>query len=148
MRLLSRFDSLGERSQPHYGQLVLWSVLLCSCFLCCYFELYWGEKRTSDVRTTAPVSVLSFLPANVLLDRWVIISYGVLFGAGAVLWAARLLVPFSAWLTALSFNAVVALYLENSSQETHVAHVAGAFLLIYALWYHFYSREIRVGSIR
>ena len=51
--------------------------------------------------------------------------------------------PWSGWLTALSFNAVVALYLENSSQETHVAHVAGGFLLIYALWYHFYRREIR-----
>jgi len=67
----------------------------------------------------------------------------VYFALGTVFWAARFLVPISGWLTALSFNAVVALYLENSSQETHVAHVAGAFLLIYALWYHFYAKEIR-----
>ena len=59
MMTLSRFlDRLGERSRPHYGQLVLWTVLLCSCFLCCYFEMYWGEKRTSDVRTPLPTSLL------------------------------------------------------------------------------------------
>jgi hypothetical protein len=146
MRLLSRFDWLGERSRPHYGQLVLWTVLLCSCFLCCYFEWYWGEKRTSNIRTADPTSVLSVLPENFLLNRWVIIVCGVYFALGAVFWAARFLVPISGWLTALSFNAVVALYLENSSQETHVAHVAGAFLLIYALWYHFYAREIRAAD--
>jgi hypothetical protein len=144
MKALSRFlDRLGERTRPHYGQLVLWTVLFCSCFLCCYFEVAWGERRTSDLRTSSPTSLLSFLPADLLLNRWTIIGCGVLFGAGAVLWAARRAVPWSGWLTAVSFNAVVALYLENSSQETHVAHVAGGFLLIYALWYHFYRREIR-----
>ncbi len=72
MRPLSRFlDRLGERSRPHYGQLVLWTVLLCSCFLCVYFELYWGESRTSDVRTASPTSLLSFLPGRWLLDRGV-----------------------------------------------------------------------------
>jgi vitamin K-dependent gamma-carboxylase-like protein len=143
MKLLSRFDWLGERSRPHYGQLVLWTLLACACCLCLYFELYWGEKRTSDVRTAAPTSLLSFLPADLLLSRGLIVACGAAFAAGAALWAARRLVPWSGWLTALSFNAVVALYLENSSQETHVAHVAGGFLLIYALWYTFYGREIR-----
>ncbi len=144
MVTLSRFlDRLGERTRPHYGQVVLWTVLVCSCFLCIYFELYWGEKRTSDVRTPLPTSLLSFLPAEFLLNRRVIIGCGVLFFVGAALWALRRLTPWSGWLTALSFNAVVALYLENSSQETHVAHVAGGFLLIYALWYHCYRREIR-----
>ena len=136
-------NRLGDRTRPHYGQLVLWTLLFCSSALCCYFVFWWGDKRTSDLRTTAPTSLLSFLPAGLLLNPWPIRVCGALFAAGAVLWAARRFVPYSAWLTALTFNAVVALYLENSSQETHVAHVAGAFLLIYALWYHFYGREIR-----
>ncbi|HVS34531.1 MAG TPA: hypothetical protein VMS17_03050 [Gemmataceae bacterium] len=144
MKSLSRFlDRLGDRTRPHYGQLVLWTVLVCSCFLVGYFEICWGEKRTSDVRTPLPTSLLSFLPADLLLHRGLILGCGVLFAAGAVLWALRRLTPWAGWLTAFSFNAVVALYLENSSQETHVAHVAGGFLLIYALWYHFYRREIR-----
>jgi hypothetical protein len=144
MRLLSRFDWLGQRSRPYYGQLVLWTLLACSGCLCFYFVWSWGEKRASDVRTPAPTSLLSFLPADWMVDhRWPIVACGVLFAVGAVLWSARRLVPYSSWLTALTFNAVVALYLEDSSQETHVGHVAGAFLLIYALWYHFYRCEIR-----
>ena len=87
--------------------------------------------------------MLSFLPDAVLLNRGVLIACGVVFAIAALLWAFRVLIPWSGWATALSFNAVVALYLENSSQETHVAHVAGGFLLIYALWYHFYAKEIR-----
>ena len=143
MRLHAWLNRLGERSRPHYGQLVLYTILFSSFILCCYFVFWWGEMRTSDVRTTAPTSLLSFLPADVLLHWWLILGCGALFALGAFFWAVRRLVPYSSWLTALAFNVVVALYLENSSQETHVAHVAGGFLLIYALWYHLYRREIR-----
>lgn len=143
MRPLSHLDRLGERSRPHYGQLVLWTVLVCACAHCLYFELYWGTRPEGSVRVHNPASLLSFLPEAVTLDRGVCVGFGVLFAAGAVLWFWRRLLPWSAWATALSFNVVVALYFENSSQETHVAHVAGAFLFIYALWYHFYRREIR-----
>ncbi len=131
---------------PHYGQLVLWTVLACSFLLCYYFEFYYGNKRASDLRT-GPVSVLSFLPDAILLNRGVVIACGVVFAGAALLWAFRYLIPWSSWAAALSFNAVVAAFtLENSSRETHVAHVAGGFLLIYALWYHFYAKEIRDAS--
>jgi hypothetical protein len=105
--------------------------------------LYWGTKPEGSIRVHNPASLLSFLPEAVTLNRGVCVACGVLFAAGAALWFLRRFLPWSAWFTALSFNAVVALYFENSSQETHVAHVAGAFLFIYALWYHFYRREIR-----
>ena len=143
MRQSSRFDWLGERSRPHYGQLVLYTLLLCSCAHCAYFEWCWGMKPEGSLRVHNPASLLSFLPETVTLNHGVCLACGLLFAVGAVLWAARLGVPWSGWTTALSFNAVVALYFENSSQETHVAHVAGVFLLIYALWYHFYRKEIR-----
>ncbi len=142
MKVWSRLDQLGERRRPHYGQLVLWTVLAFSFLLCYYFEFYYGNKRASDQRT-GPVSVLSFLPDAILLNRGVLIACGVLFAIGALLWIVRVFIPWSSWTAALSFNAVIVLYHENSSQLTHVAHVAGAFLLIYALWYHFYAKEIR-----
>ena len=107
--------------------------------------LLWRIGAASDLRT-GPVSVISFLPDAILLNRGVLIACGVLFAAAALLWMRRVLIPWSSWTAALAFNAVIVLYHENSSQLTHVAHVAGAFLLIYALWYHFYAQEIRAAD--
>jgi hypothetical protein len=140
-------DRLGERRRPHYGQAVLWVVLLCAAAYAVYFVTHWAnpEYRTSDIRT-GPVSVISFLPDAVLLCRPLHVACGVLFGVGAVLWAFRLGVPWSAWLTAASFSGVLALYFESVSQVTHVAHATNAFLYIYALWYTFYAGEIRAAG--
>jgi hypothetical protein len=148
MTLRTWLDRLGERSRPHYGQAVLWVTLLCAAAFCLYFVTHWANPvyRTSDVRT-GPVSVVSFLPADVLLSRDLHILCGELFAAGAALWAFRVGVPWSGWLTALSFSAVLALYFESVSQVTHVAHAATAFLYIYALWYTFYAREIRAAGL-
>jgi hypothetical protein len=136
---------LGERSRPHYGQLTLVVLLVCGLAFCWYFQGHYGETRTSDERT-GPVSVFSFLPDAVLLNRPVFRLCGVLFAAGAVLWAGKLWLPWSGWLAALSFTAVVALYLENASQVTHVAHLTNTLLIVYALWYHFYARDIRAAA--
>ncbi len=100
MRPLSYLDRLGERGRPHYGQLVLWTLLLCACAHCLYFELYWGVKPEGSVRVHNPASLLSFLPEAVTLNRGVCIAFGVLFAAGAVLWFWRRLLPWSAWATA------------------------------------------------
>ena len=125
MRSPSRFDWLGKRSRAHYGQLVLYTLLLCSFAHCTYFEWKWGVRPEGSVRVHSPASLLSFLPEAVTLHHGTCLACGVLFAAGAVLWFFRRLLPWSSWTAALSFNAVVALYFENSSQETHVAHVAG-----------------------
>src|SRR5207248_767783 len=69
----------------------------------------------------------------------------VLFVAGSLLWLAQVVIPWSGWLTSLSFTAVVALYVENAVQVTHVAHVTNMLLLLHALWYHFDAREIRAS---
>ena len=90
--------------------------------------------------------MLSFLPAAVLTNLVVLHVAGVLFVAGSLLWAGRLLVPWSGWITSLSFTAVVALYMENMTQVTHVAHVTNMLLLLHALWYQSWSREIRTAS--
>jgi hypothetical protein len=147
MRLRAFLDRLGERTRPHYGQLVLWTLLACAAAFTVYFETHWSdpEKRTSDVRT-GPVSVISFLPDAALLNRGVHVACGVLFAAGAALWVFRVGVPWSAWLTAVSFSGVLALYFESVGQVTHVAHPVNAFLYIYALWYTFYAADIRAAN--
>jgi hypothetical protein len=144
MSLSDRLDRLGARSRPHYGMLVLWTLLACAAALCAYFELHWPAARPRGVRT-GPATVLSFLPDALLLDRWAAVVSGVLFAAGAGLWAAGRAVPWSGWLAALSFTAVVALYAENSSQLTHVAHLTNTLLLVYAAWWHANRGEIRAA---
>ena len=144
MRPLSHLDRLGERSRPHYGQLVLWTVLLCACRPLPLFRVVLGRK-TRRQRPRPQPRVAAFLPARGgdPEPRRLRRLRRAVRGRRRALVLATAACRGPAWATALSFNAVVALYFENSSQETHVAHVAGAFLFIYALWYHFYRREIR-----
>jgi Vitamin K-dependent gamma-carboxylase len=148
---------LGETSRPYFGQLTLWVLLLCAQPLNVYFQI--NCSRTSALPTeagspqrlrelgerTGPSTVLSFLPNSVLLERHVLHVCGVLFVVGSILWLLQWFVPWSGWLTSLSFTAVVALYVENMTQVTHVAHVANMMLLLHALWYQCYHREIRAA---
>jgi hypothetical protein len=141
----SSFNWLGERSRPHYGQLTLAVLLVCATAFCGYFQTHYGVTRTSDERI-GPVSIFSFLPDAILLNEYVFRTCGALFVAGAALWIVGRGLPWSSWLTTLGFTAVVALYLENASQVTHVAHLTNMLLIVYALWYHFYADEMRAAT--
>jgi hypothetical protein len=124
--------------------LTLWTLLACALALCAYFQTRRGGPHPRGART-GPATVISFLPDAVLLDGRVFAACGLLFPAGALLWGAGRCLPWSAWLATLSFTAVVALYLEGSSQATHVAHLTNTLLFVYLMWYHFYDRDIRAA---
>jgi hypothetical protein len=143
MMRLRDWDWLGERSRPHFGQLTLWLLLLCAQPLAIYFVTHWGLHVRGP--RTGPATILSFLPDSVLLSPLPIQVCASLFVLGSFLWLAQLAIPWSGWLTSLAFTAVVALYVENATQVTHVAHVTNVLLLLHALWYHFYRREIRAA---
>jgi hypothetical protein len=130
-----RIDRLTERTLPHYGVLVLSCLLFCSVPLAGYFLLKWPGDLPHGPRS-GTATILSFLPDQVLHDRRTQIACGVLFFAGALAWAAHRLLPWSAWLASLSFTGIIALYAENATQLTHVAHLTDMLLLLYALWYH------------
>jgi hypothetical protein len=87
--------------------------------------------------------VLSFLPDRVLLAPLTLTLCGGIFAVGAILWALGRLIPWSGWMTALGFTALMALQMEGSSQTTHVAHATNLMLLVNALWYHCAAPEIR-----
>jgi len=134
---------LGELSRPHFGQLTLWLLLICAQPLCGYFLYNWRGPLSDLGQRTGPASVLSFLPDAILLSRVSILILGGLFVLGSLFWLAQVWIPWSGWLTSLSFTGVVALYMENATQATHVAHATNMMLLIHALWYHCYRQEIR-----
>jgi hypothetical protein len=127
-------DRLLQRSLPHYGVLVLASLLIVSLPLASYFLVAWPGAAAKGPRV-GPATVLSFLPDAVLLNRGVQIACGVVYLCAMLAWAAHRWLPWSAALTALSFTAIVALYVENATQLTHVAHLTNVMLVLYALWY-------------
>jgi hypothetical protein len=136
-------DRLLERSRPLYGQLVLAALLLSALSTSVYFVTHHGGIHPHGDRG-GPVSVLSWLlPDALLLGRRSLQACAGLLVVGVGLWGAGRWVPWSGWLTAISFNGVVALYLESSSQVTHVAHLTGQMLLVYALWYQVCAADIR-----
>jgi hypothetical protein len=133
---------LAERSRPHYGQLML-AVILANAFcLAGYFLTHRDDTRFCYERT-GPASVLSLVPEPWLLDERVSLGCGLVFFVSGALWLGRLLLPWSSILAALSFTGVIALYLENAHQETHVAHATNMLLILYALWYWVDAQEIR-----
>lgn len=136
---------LGERSRPYFGQLTLWLLLICAQPLCCYFLYNWRGPLSDLGQRTGPASILSFLPDAILLSRLSILILGGLFVLGSLLWLVQVWIPWSGWLTSLSFTGVVALYMENATQATHVAHATNMMLLLHALWYHCYRQEIRTA---
>jgi hypothetical protein len=120
---------------------VLWSLLGSGTALCAYFVFYRPLPGPLESHT-GPATFLSWLPIAVLRDRtWSYVA-GSLFIVGALLWTVRRGLPWSPWLTVLGYNAAVALFLENATQATHVGHLTGSMLILYALWYQCYSREI------
>jgi hypothetical protein len=141
VRLQRWLDGFGATARPHFGQVVLTALLSGAVPLAAYFLSNPGGIHPRGERG-GPATVLSFLPESLLLEPALPLCCGGLFLVGAVLWPLRQGLPWSAWMTALSFNAVVALYLESASQVTHVAHLTGILLLVHALWYHCYRREI------
>jgi len=160
MKFLGHWNWLGDLSRPHFGQLTLWVLLLCAQPLNWYFLTNCSRttvekteagspQRLRELGTrTGPATVLSFLPESVLRNLVVLRVCGGLFILGSLLWLSRLLLPWSGWLTSLSFTAVVALYVENMTQVTHVAHVTNMLLLLHALWYQCYHQEIRAALLQ
>ena len=141
----SWLDEMGERSRPYYGQFVLLCLLGCGTALGAYFVFYRPQPGPMEAHT-GPATFLSGLPLAVLRDQtWSYIA-GALYVVGAVLWLLRRGLPWSPWLAALSYNAAVALFLENAIQATHVGHLTGLLLVLYALWYQFYYQEIRTAD--
>jgi fumarate reductase subunit D len=143
-------DGLGRRSTPHYGQLLLLVVL--------GLALWIGQHRISEVdravreaaraggqRSGEAATVLSFLPEPLLRDEHLIQLCAGIFALASLLWLAQVLLPWSSWVSAIAFIALLSLYWENTVRLSHHMHVVSMVLIILALWYGLYAQEIRTA---
>lgn len=145
------WKNFGRLHRPYFGQITLWVILICAQPLSWYFQIAWhtftlgnraGQTHALTERNGL-ATVLSFLPEAFLLSPIPMQIAGALVAIGSILWLSGRWIPFSGWLTSLSFTTQVALYMENSTQTTHVAHMTNVMLLLHAIWYHCFAREIR-----
>jgi hypothetical protein len=140
--MMTRLHRLGQRSTPQFGQLTLGLTLACAAVYAGYL-LAHPPLVPHDPRRIRPVSILSFLPDAILLDRLAFYLCGAAFYLGAICWAALRLLPFSSWLAAFGFTALLCLRMEASDHVTHVYHLTNNLLLVHAFWYHCCAHDLR-----
>lgn len=136
-----RLAPLFNLRRPHFGQAVTWVLLYTALALApnvC--TVGPGAGRAADAAT-----VLSPLPATVLSLPLLFSSCRRVLVLGAVLWACRLLIPWSCWITLLAFTATISICFENRSHISHLYNITNMLLLIHAMWYHFYRKDIRAA---
>jgi hypothetical protein len=125
--------------RPHFGQAVIYILVLFAFDMrhwVPHFAVVVGEKNS-------PVSVLSFLPVELLSNTTFAMVLYWMLRISIILWIFQLFIPWSSWLTAVSFMALTAFRYENARGISHTSNITSMLLVVHALWYHFYRHEIK-----
>lgn len=134
-----RLDYLLDESTPQFAQLVTW-ILLATALVLALVPL---DHRVGPRQ--GPVTLLSWLPADVLHSPAMLLAMRGVLLVGAGLWLFQRLLPWSCWLTVIGFTGVWSLHVETTYNAAHIFHMANNLLVIQALWVTFYAREIRAS---
>lgn len=137
--LLKRFfDWLQDEATPKFGQIATWLLLLFAVIVALTpIEFDMGPQRT-DAAT-----IFSWLPESLIRSPELFFGVRIVLLASAVAWAFRIFIPFSCWLTVLSFTLCWALRMENLTNGAHIFNVTNWLLIIHAMWFHYRHHEIR-----
>ena len=89
-----------------------------------------------------PATIFSWIPENVLRNGEFFLAIRICLIASALLWWFRVWTPISCWLTVLFAVLMWSLRMENLTNGSHIFTVANMLLIIHAMWFQFYHREI------
>jgi hypothetical protein len=137
---------LGDRQLPHYGQFVLLALLLMAALECRHIANDFSrDQRAQTFREQAipHATVMSFLPASIRHCERAIAICVYAFYVFAALWALQVGIPWTPWCAVLAFTGAMSIHFENMNWLTHATHVENMLLILYAMWYTAYCREIR-----
>lgn len=139
MNLVNRFfDWLQDEATPAFGQIATWLLLLFAVVVAFSpIEFSVGPQR--DV----PATIFSWLPESLIRSPQLFFGLRVALLVSAVLWALRVAIPISSWLTVAAFTMAWALRMENLTNGAHIFNVTNWLLIIHAMWFHFRHHEIR-----
>lgn len=127
----------AERSSPAFGQLVTWFLLIAGVVM-----TVQSYEMAPGARSSAPSTVLSWLPPDWLARGELFHIFRGLFLVGGSLWAVNRFLPWSCWLATTGFIGLWAMHLENTWAGAHIFHAAAMLLVVQSLWCSFCGREI------
>lgn len=141
MTYLNRFfDWLQEEATPKFGQIATWLLLLFSVVVALTpIEFDAGSRRAISA------TVFSWLPEAIIRSPELFFGVRIVLFVSAVLWALRIAIPISCWMTVAAFTMSWALRMENLTNGAHIFNVTNWLLIIHAMWFHFRHREIRAA---
>lgn len=131
-------DWLLEVAEPNFGRVVTWLLCLFALVLACS-----PIEFADGIRSAQPASCFSWLPESVLRSGLFFTITRFILTTSAVCWVAGVALPVSCWATAGSFLLMWSLRMENLTNGAHIFNVTNMLLVIHALWYQFYWREIQ-----
>jgi hypothetical protein len=137
---MNKLRWLFDRATPAFGQISVWLLLLFAIVLA-----MTPIEFDTGPRSEAPATVFFWLPGTLIGSPEFFTAIRVVLFASAALWALRIWIPISCWVTVVSFTLMWSLRMENLTNGAHIFNVTNMLLVIHAMWFHFYRDEIRTG---
>ena len=120
-----------------YGIWSTWLLLLFTVIVAvCPIEFAEGP------RATTPATLFAWLPPAWLGSGEFFLAVRVAVVGGAVLWALRIGLPWVSWWTVFFATLYWSLRMENLANGAHIFNAINMLLLVHAIWFHFYHRQI------
>lgn len=96
-------------------------------------------------QNATPATIFSWLPESLLRSGNFFSAVRILLVASTLLWWFRIWTPFSCWLAASFAVLMWSLRMENLTNGAHIFTVANMLLIVHAMWFHFYHRQINAA---
>ena len=93
-------------------------------------------------RSETPATMFAWLPMGLLRNGMFFTAVRVGLIAAALMWWWRIWTPISCWLTVGLGLLLWSLRMENLTNGAHVFNVTNMLLVVHAMWFQFYHREI------
>lgn len=93
-------------------------------------------------RSETSATMFAWLPVGLLRNGVFFTAVRIALVAAALMWWWRVWTPVSCWLTVLLGLLLWSLRMENLTNGAHVFNVTNMLLVVHAMWFQFYHREI------
>ena len=128
MQWAKKLEQLEERTLPHFNQLVTWVLLGSAAVVVPWqFQIQAGPRGGF-------VTLLSWLPDDVVRSSLTWLLLRGLLAVGIVLWWMQRWLPWSCWLVVGSFIALWSLHVETTHNTAHIFNMVSMLLVIEAVW--------------